>query len=108
MPGNSKAGRTSHRHAAPGRCLHLACALPLLNTWVTAELRDTGRVVVNHKRVARLMHPGGIVGVRLRKKVRTTIPAPDQIPVADLIRRDFTAPKPNPKYVDDFKRRCRH
>jgi transposase InsO family protein len=68
---------------------------------VTAELCDTGRVV-NHKRVERLMRRGGIIGVHLRKKVRTTVPAPDQVPVADLIGRDFTAPKPNQKYVGDI------
>jgi hypothetical protein len=74
---------------------------------VTAELRDTDRMV-NHKRVERLMRRGGIVGVHLRKKIRTTIPAPDQIPVADLIQRVFTAPKPNQKYVGDIKCRRRH
>lgn len=68
---------------------------------VTAELRDRGRPV-NHKRVARLMRRGGIVGVHLRKKVRTTVPAPDAVPVPDLIGRDFTAPQPNRKYVGDI------
>ncbi|MBZ3913700.1 transposase [Streptomyces acidiscabies] len=40
---------------------------------VTAELRDDG-VRVNHKRVARVIRAGGIVGFHPRKKVRTTIP----------------------------------
>lgn len=52
--------------------------------------------------VETLMSRGGIIGVHLRKKVRTTVPATDQIPVADLIQRDFTAPKPNQKYVGDI------
>jgi transposase InsO family protein len=68
---------------------------------ITAELRDRGRLV-NHKRVARLMRRGGIVGVHLRKKVRTTIPARDAVPVPDLIGRDFTAAQPNQKYVGDI------
>ncbi len=68
---------------------------------VTAELRDRGRAV-NHKRVARLMRRGGIVGVHLRKKVRATIPAPDAVPVPDLIGRDFTAAESNRRYVGDI------
>jgi transposase InsO family protein len=68
---------------------------------ITAELREGGPPV-NHKRVQRLMRRGGIVGVHLRKKVRTTIPAPDAVPVPDLIRRDFTATQPNQKYVGDI------
>jgi transposase InsO family protein len=68
---------------------------------ITAELRDTG-LRVNRKRVARLMRRCGIVGVHLRKKVRTTVPAPDAAPVPDLVQRDFTAPAPNLKYVGDI------
>jgi transposase InsO family protein len=67
---------------------------------ITAELRDEGRPV-NHKRVERLMRRGGIVGVHLRRRVRTTVPAPDAVAVADLVGRDFTAPAPNRKYVGD-------
>lgn len=48
------------------------------------------------------MHHCGIVGVHLRKKVRTTVPAPDAVPVPDLLQRDFTASAPNQKYVGDI------
>jgi transposase InsO family protein len=65
---------------------------------VTAELREAG-VRVNHKRVARIMRTWGIVGLHLRKKVRTTIPDLSAAPVPDLLRRDFTAAKPNTRYV---------
>jgi transposase InsO family protein len=41
----------------------------------TAELRARGHTV-NHKRVARVMRRCGIVGLHLRKKVRTTVPEP--------------------------------
>lgn len=68
---------------------------------VTAELRDKGGRV-NHKRVARVMRVFGIVGVRLRKKVRTTVPAPSDEKVPDLIKRDFTADAPNRRYVGDI------
>ncbi|ELB89049.1 putative transposase orfB for insertion sequence element [Rhodococcus wratislaviensis IFP 2016] len=68
---------------------------------VTAELRDAG-IEVNHKRVERVMRVKGIVGLHLRKPVRTTIPDPDAAPVPDLIRRDFTASAPNTRYVGDI------
>ncbi|MFE2710379.1 IS3 family transposase [Streptomyces mirabilis] len=68
---------------------------------VTAELKDTGRRV-NHKRVERVMRTFNIVGLHLRKKVRTTIPEPSATPVPDLLRRDFTATTPNTKYVGDI------
>jgi len=57
---------------------------------------------VNHKRVARVTRERHIVGLRLRRKVRTTIPDPDVTPVPDLLKRDFTAPAPNMKYVGDI------
>ncbi|KSZ55928.1 integrase [Rhodococcus pyridinivorans KG-16] len=68
---------------------------------ITAELRDAG-IEVNHKRVERVMRANGIVGVHLRKTVRTTVPEPSATPVPDLIRRDFTASAPNTKYVGDI------
>ena len=40
--------------------------------------------------------------MHLRKKVRTTIPEPDAVAVPDLLKRDFTAPAPNRKYVGDI------
>lgn len=68
---------------------------------VTAELRDAGHRV-NAKRVARVMREHGIVGVHLRKKVRTTVPAKEAPKVPDLLERDFTAAAPNRKYVGDI------
>ncbi|MFI5775387.1 IS3 family transposase [Streptomyces sp. NPDC051658] len=68
---------------------------------VTAELKDSGWRV-NHKRVERVMRKFHIVGLHLRKKVRTTIPEPSATPVPDLLQRDFTAQVPNTKYVGDI------
>ncbi|GAA4210795.1 hypothetical protein GCM10022252_79060 [Streptosporangium oxazolinicum] len=68
---------------------------------VTAELRARGRQV-NHKRVARVMRRCGIVGLHLRKKVRTTVPELSHQQVPDLIQRDFTAERPNIRYVGDI------
>jgi len=68
---------------------------------ITAELREQGHRV-NHKRVERLMREAGIEGLHLRKKVRTTVPAPGDQPVGDLLGRDFTASAPNTRYVGDI------
>ncbi|MGW0730715.1 IS3 family transposase [Streptomyces mirabilis] len=68
---------------------------------ITAELRDDGRAV-NHKRVARVMRTIGLTGVRLRRRHRTTVPAPSAAKAPDLIGRDFTATAPNTKYVGDI------
>lgn len=68
---------------------------------VTAELRDDG-ALVNERRVARVMRKFNIVGVHLRKKVRTTVPEPAGQVVPDLFQRDFTAPEPGVKYMGDI------
>lgn len=68
---------------------------------ITAELREQG-YEVNHKRVERLMREAGIEGLHLRKKVRTTVPAPADQPVPDLLERDFTATEPGNRYVGDI------
>ncbi|MGV4985751.1 IS3 family transposase [Streptomyces sp. NRAIS4] len=68
---------------------------------VTAELRDAG-VLVNEKRVARVMREYAITGIRLRRRVRTTVVDPASPLVPDLFRRDFTAPEPNLKYMGDI------
>ena len=71
---------------------------------ITAELNDGAEPGqrVNHKRVARVMAEHGIAGIRLRRRVRTTVPEPADEQVADLLERDFTAPAPNVKYVGDI------
>ena len=71
---------------------------------VTAELNDGSppEKRVNHKRVARVMAKHGIAGIRLRRRVRTTIPEPSDEKVPDLLKRDFTAETPNTKYVGDI------
>jgi len=75
---------------------------------ITAELNDgadpsadpTARV--NHKRVARIMGQEQIAGLRLRRRVRTTVPDPAEQTVPDLLGRDFTAEGPNQRYVGDI------
>jgi transposase InsO family protein len=69
---------------------------------ITAELCEAGGETINHKRIARIMRTFGIEGVRLRRRHRTTVPDPAAAKAPDLIGRDFTADKPNTKYVGDI------
>ena len=71
---------------------------------VTAELNDgvPAEERVNHKRVARVMRHHGLAGIRLRRRVRTTLPEPADQKYPDLLRRDFTAERPNTIYVGDI------
>ncbi|MFI5635431.1 IS3 family transposase [Streptomyces sp. NPDC051664] len=68
---------------------------------ITAELREKGRRV-NEKRVARIMRTFSITGIRLRRRVRTTVPDPAASPVPDLFQRDFTATESGRKYMGDI------
>ena len=71
---------------------------------ITAELNDgvPAQERVNHKRVARVMAENDIAGIKLRRRVRTTVPEPSDEKVPDLLKRDFTAETPNTKYVGDI------
>jgi transposase InsO family protein len=68
---------------------------------VTAELHDQG-LHVNHKKVARVMRRYRIQGLRLRRRVQTTISDPAAVKAPDLIGRDFTAKGVNQRYVGDI------
>lgn len=54
--------------------------------------------------VERLMRRSGLCGARRGKRVRTTVPGkgPGHERAADLLKRDFTAPAPNRRWVADF------
>ena len=66
-----------------------------------AKLREEG-VLVNRKRVARLMKQDGLIGVTRRKKWRTTKRDPGARPAPDLVNRDFTAEGPDELWVADI------
>ena len=58
---------------------------------------------IGRDQVARLMKAAGIEGVsRRRRKVRTTISDPSAPRPADLVKRDFTATRPNDLWVTDL------
>ncbi|MFI1953437.1 IS3 family transposase [Streptomyces xinghaiensis] len=68
---------------------------------VTAELRQKG-LRINERRVARVMRMFSITGIRLRRRVRTTVADPAAALVPDLFQRDFTAARPGLKYMGDI------
>ncbi|MEX5277871.1 IS3 family transposase [Kocuria sp. CPCC 205261] len=57
---------------------------------------------VNHRRVARVMREHALAGIRLRKRVRTTIPDQSGRRFPDLIGRDFSIGAPCCRYVGDI------
>jgi len=71
---------------------------------ITADLNDGVRPAerVNHKRVARVMQEHQLAGIRLRRRVKTTIPDQSGRKHPDLIGRDFSIGEPNRRYVGDI------
>lgn len=57
---------------------------------------------VNHKRVERVMRTHGLAGIRLRRRVKTTVPDQSGRKYPDLLKRDFNAPAANQRYVGDI------
>ena len=64
---------------------------------ITADLNNVvgGSQRVNRKRVARVMREHQLAGIRLRRRVRTTIPDQSGRKFPDLLGREFTADEPN-------------
>jgi len=70
-------------------------------TW--KELRRRGHDDVGRDRVARVMRQHGLEGKRRGGKKRTTIPDESVVDLArDLVQRDFSATRPNEKWVADL------
>jgi putative transposase len=67
---------------------------------VHAELRDIG-TRCGRKRVARLMHEQGLVGVHRRRYLSTTERDPRARPAPDLVERDFHPAGPDRLWVAD-------
>lgn len=65
------------------------------------ELRDGG-IVVNVKRVRRLMRLHGMAGRCIRRRCRTTIPGPDGYTIPDLVGRAFTPGQPDVAWCQDI------
>ena len=65
------------------------------------ELRQSG-VIVNEKRVRRLMRLHGLAGRCIRRRCRTTISGPDGYTIPDLIGRAFTPGEPDRAWCQDI------
>ncbi len=70
-------------------------------TWLELNRR---RVPVARCTVERVMRENGLQGVRRGRKIRTTVPGsgPGHERAPDLLKRDFTAPAPDRRWVADF------
>jgi transposase InsO family protein len=68
---------------------------------VHRELRRRG-YCVNHKRVERLMRIHELVAVTERRRIRTTIPAEDALPLPDLVGRRFAPGAPDVAWAGDI------
>ena len=68
---------------------------------VTREFKRQAAEIGRH-RVARLMRERGLAGITRRKRRNLTKPDPAAVAVADLLRRDFTAPMPSLKLIGDI------
>lgn len=65
------------------------------------ELNDGGTTVARCT-VERLMRKHGIEGCRNGKTQVTTVPGPAPVAAEDLVRRDFTADRPDAVWLSDF------
>lgn len=65
------------------------------------ELRDED-IAVARCTVERLMRNAGLEGCRNGKVMITTRPGLNPVPAADLVRRDFTADRPDAVWLSDF------
>jgi hypothetical protein len=68
-----------------------------------AELRRAG-LVVNRKRVHRLMRRHGMAGRHRRRRCRTTFPGPDGYQIPDLVGRRFDPGAPDMAWASDIER----
>ncbi|MDF1487879.1 IS3 family transposase [Tessaracoccus sp. HF-7] len=71
---------------------------------ITADLNENAPVGerVNHKRVARVMRENALAGIRLRRRMKTTIPDQSGRRFPDLLGRDFSVGEPGRRYVGDI------
>jgi putative transposase len=65
------------------------------------ELSDEG-IAVARCTVERLMRANGIEGLRNGRVQRTTVPGRSPVAAPDLVRRDFTADRPDAVWLSDF------
>jgi putative transposase len=95
------------------RAMRDAVMIPILVALWTANYRvygahklwkaaHRGGHVIGRDQVARLMRQAGIEGVSRKRRLRTTKPDPAAARPPDLVKRDFTAQRPNELWVTDL------
>jgi putative transposase len=95
------------------RAMRDAVMIPILVALWTANYRVYGAHklwkaahraghVIGRDQVARLMRQAGIEGVSRKRRLRTTKPDPAAARPPDLVKRDFTAQRPNELWVTDL------
>lgn len=69
---------------------------------LAAQREQAGAGPVNHKRIERVMRENRITGRHRHRRVTTTTPDPAAAQVPDLVKRDFTAARPDQKWCGDI------
>jgi putative transposase len=69
------------------------------NLWRAAKRAD---IDIGREQPARIMSELGIQGATRAKKRFTTKSEPEAVRAPDLLHRDFTATRPNERWVSDF------
>jgi hypothetical protein len=75
---------------------------------LAAEAESGGADPVNHKRIERVMREHRITGRHRRRRVVTTVPDPGACTIPDLVKRAFTASRPDEKWCGSGSRRDSH
>jgi len=97
----SKRRQENERLLARIKAIHEASRHTYGSPRVHAELLDDGEIC-SRKRVAKIMHKAGIVA-KMKKRFKVTTRAnPDAMPAPNLLQQNFTADKPNQRWVADF------
>ena len=69
---------------------------------IAARREVAGASPVNRKRIERVMREARITGRHRRRRVVTTVPDPAAAHLPDLVKRDFTASRPDEKWCGDI------
>jgi transposase InsO family protein len=69
---------------------------------LTARREQAAEGPVNRKRIERVMREHRIQGLHRRRRVVTTVPDPAAARIPDLVKRDFTASRPDEKWCGDI------
>jgi transposase InsO family protein len=88
------------------RCAHTAsrgtCGVRRIRAELVAQAESSGVDPVNRERIGRVMREHRIAGLHRCRRVVTTVPDSGAGQVPDLVKRDFTARRPDEKWCGDL------